>query len=114
MSSSIFDASAVEHQSVPLNRFTVAQPLITALNEQDAGETHDFTNRQSLNVYKMHRGSLAHLGLDAAKIGEIRERTREISFSKKYEQRRTESANVRRSMHLSRMSAIDKSNVNRT
>ena len=70
--------------------------------------------RQSMNVYRMHRGNLAHLGLDPAKISEIRQRTREITFSVKYEQRRNTSANVRRSAHLNRLSAIDKSNLHRT
>mmetsp|Transcript_23532 Transcript_23532/g.31560 ORF Transcript_23532/g.31560 Transcript_23532/m.31560 type:complete len:140 (+) Transcript_23532:267-686(+) len=59
----------------------------------------------------MHRGSLVHLGLDAAKIGKIRQRTSEIKFSLKYEQRLTTSANVRRSTYLARMSALDKSNL---
>ena len=70
--------------------------------------------RQSVNVYRLNRGSLAHLGLDSAKVQEIRQRAREITFSVKYEKRRSGSSNVRRSLYFQRMSSIDRTNPYRT
>jgi len=39
-------------------------PLLSTLKDTDGVEVQ----RQSLNVHRLHRGSLAHLGLDAAQV----------------------------------------------
>ena len=68
--------------------FTLENPAVFDVAMSPDGEAAQNKTRQTVNVYRLHRGSLAHLGLDPAKLQEIRQRSREISFSVKYTERR--------------------------